>query len=226
MRNIHHKIPLSAATMLAMLLGSYLYSTSADAAELTKIRDISKIMGSIRISADEHVGNLSSINGGIDLARGARADKIDTVNGSINLDERVVITLAKTVNGGIRVANDVTVNGSLLTVNGSIRTNPGTVIEDRIRTVNGRIQLRNTLVGENVQTSNGDIVISDGSTVEGDVVVRGRRTWWRRWFGFDHNPSNISIDASSSVQGDIHLYREVTLEIEEGAEVGEIIRHY
>lgn len=220
---MNHTFRLSAATALAMLLGSYLYSTSAEAAE---VRDISKVNGSIRVSAAEQVGDISSVNGGIDLARGSRADKLDTVNGGIDLDENVVITNAKTVNGGIRVSSDVTVNGSLTTVNGGIRTASGTVIENRVRTVNGKIRLRNTLVGENIQTSNGDITLRDGSTVEGDIVVKGRRGWVGRIFNFDRRPPTISIDADSSVKGDIHLYRKVDLEIDDGAKVGEVIRHY
>ena len=64
MKEVSHTMKLSAATMLAMLLGSYLYSSPVDAAEL---RDISKVNGGIRVSAGEQVGDISSINGGIDL---------------------------------------------------------------------------------------------------------------------------------------------------------------
>lgn len=220
---MNHTFRLSTAIMLAMLLGSYLYSASAEAAD---VRDISRVNGGIRISADDQVGDLSSVNGGIDLARGASAYKIDTVNGGIELDEQVVIVNAKTVNGGIRVSNDVTVNGSLTTVNGGIRTASGTVVENRVRTVNGKIQLRNTSVGENVQTSNGDITLRDGSTVEGDIIVKGRRPWVSKFFHFERKQPTISIDADSSVKGDIHLYRKVDLEIDDGAEVGDVIRHY
>mgnify|MGYP002629779514 CR=1 FL=1 len=220
---MNHTARLSTATLLAMLLGSYLYSASVDAAEY---RDISRVNGGIRISAEEQMGDLSSVNGGIDLARGSSAHGIDTVNGGIDLDEQVVIANAETVNGGIRVGSDVTVNGSLGTVNGGIRTDSGTVIQNRVRTVNGKIQLRNTLVGEDVQTTNGDIVLRDGSTVEGDIVVKGRRSWMSRLFNYNGKPPTISIDADSSVKGDIHLYREVNLEIDDNAEVGDVIRHY
>ena len=223
MKSVNHTLRLSAATMLAMLLGSYVFGASADAAE---IRDISKVNGGIRISAEEQVGDPSSVNGGVDLARGSSAYKIDTVNGGIDLDEDVVIANAETVNGGIRVGRDVTVRGSLSTVNGGIRSESGTVVEDRVSTVNGKIQLRNTSVGENVQTSNGDIVIRDGSVVEGDIVVRGRRSWLSRVFGFNSRPSTISIDSDSVVKGDIHLYKRTNLEIDDDADVGEVVRHY
>lgn len=223
MREVSHTMKLSAATMLAMLLGSYLYSSSANA---TDLRDISKVNGGIRVSAEERVGDISSVNGGIDLGSGASAERLDTVNGGIDLDERVEIEGAETVNGGIRVSRDVTVHGSLSTVNGGIQTNAGTVIEERVRTVNGKIRLRDTRVGEDVQTSNGDILLTDGSVVEGDIVVKGRRSWIGRFFSFDRKPSKIIIDSDSSVLGDIHLYREVNLDIADGAEVGDVIEHF
>jgi len=223
MIEVSHTMKLSAATMLAMLLGSYLYSSSANAAE---VRDISKVNGGIRVSAAERVGDISTVNGGIDLGSGASAEKLDTVNGGIDLDERVEIERAETVNGGIRVSRDVTVHGSLSTVNGGIQTNPGTVIRDRVSTVNGKIRLRDTRIGENVQTSNGDIFLTDGSVVEGDVIVKGRRSWIGRFFNFDQRQSKIIIDTDSSVMGDIHLYREVDLDIADGAQVGDVIEHY
>ncbi|GJM12689.1 MAG: hypothetical protein DHS20C12_10920 [Pseudohongiella sp.] len=223
MRDVSHTMKLSAATMLAMLLGSYLYSSSANAAD---VRDISKVNGGIRVSAEERVGDISSVNGGIDLGSGASAEKLDTVNGGIDLDDRVQIEGAETVNGGIRVSRDVSVHGSLSTVNGGIQTSPGTVIDKRVTTVNGKIRLRDTRIGENVQTSNGDILITDGSVVEGDIVVKGRRSWVGRFFNFDRKPSRIIIDSDSAVLGDIHLYREVNLDIAEGAEVGDVIEHF
>lgn len=223
MKEVSHTMKLGAATMLAMLLGSYLYSTPANAEE---VRDISKVNGGIRVSAEERVGDISSVNGGIDLGSDAVAERLDTVNGGIDLDERVEIEGAETVNGGIRVSRDVTVHGSLSTVNGGIQTNPGTVIEERVRTVNGKIRLRDTRVGENVQTSNGDIFLTDGSVVEGDIIVKGRRSWVGRFFNFNQKPSEIVIDADSTVMGDIHLYRKVNLDIADGAQVGDVIEHY
>jgi len=223
MREVSHTIKLTTATMLAMLLGSYLYASSANAAEL---RDISKVNGGIRISAEERVGDISSVNGSIDLGSGASAKRLDTVNGGIDLDDGAEIERAETVNGGIRVSRDVTVHGSLSTVNGGIQTGPGTTIEDRVSTVNGKIRLRDTHIGENVQTSNGDILLTDGSVVEGDVIVKGRRSWFGRFFGSSRRPSKIIIDADSSVKGDIHLYRKVNLDIADGTVNGDIIEHF
>ncbi|MCH7816581.1 MAG: hypothetical protein IIC60_08430 [Proteobacteria bacterium] len=223
MRAINHKIQLSTASLLALTLASYLYAAPTDASEF---RDISKINGGIRVAAAEQVGDISSINGGVDLALGASAYAINTVNGGIYLHDQVIIVQAETVNGSIRLGEDVSVNGSLFSVNGSIRTNAGTVVENRVRTVNGKIQLLNTQVGGDVQTSNGDIILRHGSVIAGDVVIRGRHSWWERFFGFNRRPSDLTIDASSSVKGDIHLYRRVNLQIDDGAEIGDIIEHF
>ena len=105
MRAINHKIRLGTASLLAMVLGSYLYSASADAAEF---RNISKVNGGIRVAANEQVGDVSSVNGGIRLAHGASAYEIDTVNGSIELADDVAIEQAESVNGGIRIGENVT----------------------------------------------------------------------------------------------------------------------
>ncbi len=206
MRAFNHKIRLSTATLLAMVLASYLYSASA---------------------AGEQLGDISSVNGGIDLASGASAQEVGTVNGGIDLDDNVTIKHPETVNGGIRVGENVSVHGYLTTVNGGIRTGAGTVIEARVRTVNGKIQLRNTTVSENVETSNGDISLRNASIVEGDLLVaKSRRNWWGRIWNSKRRRPEITIDATSSVRGDIHLYREVDLRIDDAAVVGEIIRHY
>lgn len=223
MHAFNHNLRLTAATALALLLSSYLYSASADGAE---VRDISKVNGGIRVSEEEQVGNISSVNGGVSLRRGASAHDVGTVNGGIELDDEVEITAAETVNGGIRVGRDVRVNGSLHTVNGGIRTRAGTVVEHDIRSVNGKIRLENTHVGDDLQTSNGDIELREGTVIEGDLIVKGRRSWFERLFSRNRRPTDIVIDSTSSVRGDIHLWREVNLRIDDDAEVGDIVYHY
>ena len=62
MKEVSHTMKLSAAIMLAMLLGSYLYSTSTSA---TDAPDISKV------------------NGDTDLDDGVEIERAETVNGDI-----------------------------------------------------------------------------------------------------------------------------------------------
>lgn len=221
MRAISHKLRLTTATILAMVLGSYVFSASANAAE-----DISRVNSTINVEADQNVGDVSSVNGSVRLARGSSAEEVSTVNGRIQLSDRVSVDLAETVNGGIEVGEEVTVRGYLETVNGGIRIEAGSVVEDHIETVNGRIRLSSTQVGNNIETSNGDIDIRDGSVVEGDVVIWGKRRWWDRLFNWNNHRPEITIDASSTVQGDIHIYRPVDLNIADGSLNGEVVEHF
>ncbi len=223
MSAFNHSLRLGAASLLVMLLGSYVFATDAAAEEY---RSISRINQGVTIDDGERVGDVSSVNGSIQLSDGASAEKVSTVNGSIELDNQVVIRSAHTVNGGIRVGEDAIVHGKLETVNGGISTDAGTQVDDTIESVNGRLRLRNTRVGENLETSNGDIELLYGTVVEGDIIVRGRRHWWDRFFSFNNQQPELTIDGESSVLGDIHLYQEVELNIEQGAVIGEIIEHY
>mgnify|MGYP000441531280 CR=1 FL=1 len=223
MRAISHKLRLSTASLLAMVLGSYLYTASADASEG---EDISRVNGAINVEADERVGDVSSVNGTVRLGRGSSASEVSTVNGGIELSDQVSIFQAETVNGGIRVGEGVSVSGSLETVNGGIRIDSGSVIENRIETVNGRIRLTSTQVGEDIETSNGDISIRDGSVVDGDIIVSGRKHWWDRVFSWNNSKPEITIDESSTVRGDIHIYREVDLNIADGSLGGDVIEHF
>jgi len=64
----NHVTRLGTATALLMLLGSYVFSASADAAE----GDISRINQGVTVDAEQQVGDVSSVNGSIRLARGGR----------------------------------------------------------------------------------------------------------------------------------------------------------
>lgn len=238
----NHNVRLSAATLLALLLGGYLFGASADAAAASG--DVTRTNGRIHVDSDERVGNVSSVNGSIFLAAGAEARRVRTVNGSIQLehgtrveraetvnggidvaDEAEVTGNLTTVNGGIRLQNQVRVNGSVSAVNGGVRLSRGTRVSGEVSNVNGPLQLQQAEVGEDLVTSNGDVHLSDGSVVHGDLIFRKRGGWFQRWFQFHDDPELI-IDGSSSVRGDIHLYRPVELRIDEDAQVGEILRHY
>ncbi len=223
MKAYSHSLRLSTATMLAMLLGSYVFAGEANADD---IRDISRINRGITIESADRVGDVSSINGGIRINDGASAFEVSTVNGGITIGDGAQVSEAETVNGRIRVGSDVQVQGSLDTVNGSIQTENGTEVSRNIETVNGSIKIRNTLVGKDIETSNGNIDILEGSVVEGDVIIRGKRRWWDRFFDFSRSEPEITIDSDSSVLGTIHLYQEADLNIADEAFVGDIVEHF
>lgn len=214
----------SAAVLLAMVLGSYVFANTADA---SGSRSISYINSSVEVDASDRVGDVSSINGNVHIERDAVAREVSTVNGRIEVRSGASIESAETVNGGIELDGDVEVEGSLRTVNGEVRSREGSVVDGEIKTVNGDIELRGTHVRDDVVTSNGDIEISAASEIDGDIIVRGKRGWIGRLFSFgQHYSSKLNISADSVIHGDIHLYREVDLNIDDDAQIGDIITHY
>ncbi|MGI9250668.1 MAG: hypothetical protein ACR2PR_05685 [Pseudohongiellaceae bacterium] len=242
MKTFNHILRLGFSTVLVTVLGSYLYSAAADGEEFA---DISKVNGGIEVEAGRQVGDVSTVNGGIALGDGAIADSVDTVNGSINLGDKVQTRHVETVNGGIRVGTDAQIQGGLDSVNGAIRVKAGTIVDDYVHTVNGDIELDtvevggklltvngdinlvSTTIGGDLQTSSGNITLTDNTTVSGDIIIKGRRSWFERVLHINwHGTPTLTIDANSVVHGDIQLHRQAELDIHEDAEVGEVVEHY
>ncbi|MEX2469790.1 MAG: hypothetical protein WD396_08555 [Pseudohongiellaceae bacterium] len=223
MRALNHTLRLGTASLLAMVLGSYVFASTAEA---SGPENLSRVNGSVEVGAGENRGRVSTVNGSIVIDRDASAEEVETVNGRIELRRGSRVTEAGTVNGRIRVEEEVQVAGDLGTVNGDIRVHNGSHIAGHVRTVNGKISLHSAQVGDYVRTANGDIELR-GSVVEGDIIFKGSRSWLGRLFSFggDRRP-DLVIDAGSVVRGTIYLHREVDLRIHEDAQVGEIVHSY
>jgi len=185
---------------------------------------ITKVFESIEVDAGESAGRLDTVNGGILLRDESQADSVETVNGSIRLYDNVSVYSLATTNGSIRAGRDLKVEDDVKTVNGRIELRPGTVVKHDVETVNGGIELVTAQVLGDVETTNGDIRLLDGTSVSGDVIFRESRSHF-----FHHDDSDrptLVVDADSSIGGTIHLYQEVRLRIADGAEIGDIVKHY
>ncbi len=192
---------------------------------------------SVHIGDGETASGASSVNGAVTVGRGATVNgDVETVNGTIRIDDNAVIEDASTVNGGIKIGSQVrtqsldTVNGtirvsdngqidgSISAVNGAIDLGAGTFVDRNVGNVNGAITLEGVEVGGDVETVNGDIELSDGAAVHGDVIVeKPKRVGW---FGGDSRVPEIIIGPGCRVDGTLRLKREVKLYISESAVVG------
>ncbi len=172
---------------------------------------VSTILGGIDIDAGHHVGDLSTVNGGIELEDNVVAKDVETVNGGIEMGDNVTVEDASVVNGNIEAGTNLRVNGDMTTVNGKVLLNKGANIGGDIGTVNGDITLVAAQVGKDIITHNGDIELTDATVIKGNIV------WEKRdddsWFDNDKIPT-LSISADSTVEGEIKLYREVELRLE------------
>ena len=178
----------------------------------------STVNGSISVGTDATInGSLETVNGTIRVDSNSRVEDVETVNGSIRLGDGVSTEDLESVNGSIRLAQNVTVDGEVAVVNGKITLDSGTSVARDVSNVNGEISLDGAEVGGNLTTVNGDVALSNGSTLRGDLVIEKPGGWgWNR----NKRKPKVIIGANSRVAGTIRLEREVELYISESAEVG------
>ena len=84
--------------------------------------------------------------------------------------------------------------------------------------VNGEIQLMGAEVGKNIETVNGDVELSDGAILRGNLIIEKPGGWG--WNNTKKRKPRVIIGPGSVVEGTIKLEREVELFISESARVG------
>ncbi|MEM0910571.1 MAG: hypothetical protein AAGJ37_06320 [Pseudomonadota bacterium] len=164
-----------------------------------------------RVSVESGVvtDEISSVNGRVTVGDNVTADEISSVNGKVLIGNGVNAGEVSTVNGKIEISDDVSVRKSVEAVNGTIKIDAGSNIGEDVSTVNGTISLSEVTVERMVKTINGSIYLTDGTSVKGDIVIgapNSNKRWNKGWNG---RPPKLLIDANSTVDGKIIVYREV-----------------
>jgi predicted acyltransferase (DUF342 family) len=181
----------------------------------------SSVNGSISVGDNAIVtGNLKTVNGSIRVDAGASIEKAATVNGGLRLADGVRAEGLATVNGSINVGENGVIDGEISAVNGRISVGNGSTVSEGVGNVNGQIELVGAQVGGDLTTVNGDIELSEGAVIKGDLVVEEPSGW--KWGKEKSRKPRVVIGPGSRVEGTIRLEREVELFISESAEVGEI----
>ena len=177
------------------------------------------VNGSVTVGEGAIVtGEVSTVNGTIRIHDDARVQDVSTVNGALRVSSGVRAKNLSTVNGSIRVDENVTIDGWIEAVNGSIGVRKGSKVAKSVSNVNGEIELVASEVHGDLATVNGDIELSEGAILHGDIIVEKPGGWH---FGFRKSWAPIIvIGPDSRVLGKIRLEREVKLYISDTAEVG------
>ncbi len=179
----------------------------------------SSVNGSITVGSGAIVtGDLSTVNGRIRVDSDARVEDVSTVNGGLRIDSGTTTETLSTVNGAIHVAENVTVDGEIEAVNGEIDLGKGSSVRRSVRNVNGEIELHASTVGGDVATISGDVGLSGGAEVMGDIIVEKPNGWG--WNEKKSRVPEIVIGPGSKVHGEIRVERVVSLYISDTAEVG------
>ena len=187
----------------------------------TRSEGASSVNGSVTVGEDAVVtGAVSTVNGTIRIYDNAQVGEVSTVNGALSVSSGVSADSLSTVNGAIRVDENVTVDGMIEAVNGSIGVDKGSKVIRHVSNVNGEIELVASEVGGDLSTVNGNISLTDGAIIRGDIIVEKPGGW--NWSFKKQRVPEIVIGPNSRVEGTIRLEREVKLYISESAEVGAV----
>jgi len=159
-----------------------------------------RVNKSVTIDDGEVVyGGRNSVNGNVFIGEDCRVEgSCRSVNGVIEVGENSRVEDLQAVNGRITIDRDVIVDGDVNSVNGPVRCSRGVEIYGDLTTVNGDIDVDGTLVRRNMVTYNGDILMTDRSIVQGDVIVKENK-------GRSDRPRTLDIEITeeSVVEGDI-----------------------
>jgi hypothetical protein len=194
------------------------------AAALAAAPDVSKVNGSVDVTAGQPYGDVSTVNGSIRVEDNAVVGRAHTVNGGITLGAGASAQSLGTVNGSISVGTGAHVTGTLRTVNGKITLEPSADVSGHLSNVNGQIHLDAAHAGGGIETVSGDINIGARSRVEGGIWVKescSNGIWG--WLFWSHcEPSDVVIGPDAIVQGTLRFEHEVKLYVSARARIGPV----
>ncbi len=167
-------------------------------------------------SANVSEGDFRTVNGDIYVATLARVNDCATVNGSVRVESGAEIGHIETVNGSLLLDTDVQVGGDIKLVNGRVSLSKGTQVAGNVGTVNGQIELSGSRVMGTLSNYNGGMTITDGSVVEGDLIIREPNG------DLGERPPRVVIGPNSQVLGSLIFERVVELFLHETATTGPI----
>lgn len=180
-------------------------------------QDISKINGSVSVDAGQHAGDVHSVNGSITIGDGAIVGDAGAVNGAIHLGPHAQANSLHTVNGGEALEQGAQVRGAVRSTNGGISLDPHTDVMGSVSNVNGTIRLDHAHIGGDIETTSGDIIVGEGSQVDGGIIVNEQHGW----SVFDR-PPHVVIGPHAVVRGTLDFHREIVLQVSDSAQIGQV----
>jgi DUF4097 and DUF4098 domain-containing protein YvlB len=196
-----------------------LYAVSAVA--LGSSVNISKVNGSIHVDDGQEAGDVSTVNGSITVGRDARVREVETVNGSVRLEDRAYAESAETVNGAVVLGEQSHVAGRISAVNGAVTMRSGARVGGGLENVNGKLSIEGAQVGGGIETTNGDILVANGSQIDGGIHVEKNHGWGWGWDRKSRNPK-VTVESGAVVNGVLRFERQVDLFVGAGATIGTI----
>lgn len=199
--------------------------------------DISKVNGSIHVTAGSTPGDVGTVNGAIRIDDGVTARNVETVNGSVTVGRDAVVEGVESVNGGVtlganaraervetvngtmRIATGAQISGDVTAVNSSMTLEQNAQVRGDLENVNGRMTLKGARVGGRLKTVAGDITVGPGSHVQGGILVEKPDFNWSRR---NNRKPRIVIGPDAVIEGDLRFERDVDLFVSDRAKIGRV----
>jgi hypothetical protein len=177
-------------TLLLAVISFSLFSCTASINETVYIQD-----------GETKKGDVNSINGSIIIGNDCKVyGDCRAVNGRIEVGANSLVSNLQSINGSIKIERNTRITGSISAVNGRLYTAEGVRVDGGVSSINGNIDLTETIVAENVETVNGDIILTNGTVVEMDIIVKGKSKW-----GDDKRQVDINLESGAQVKGNIEV---------------------
>ena len=184
------RLPIGLVLFIFVLTGCNLeVNKSIDISDGERIKkDLFTVNGSIRIGKDCQIeGNCRAVNGSIDIDDHSKVRDLNSINGGINLGEQVVVKGdVVTVNGPLHAKIGTVIQGEISAINGEIDLT-GTEVKEDLVTLSGDVYLRDqTIIRGDIRVDKKGLIndssnrlyltirVTDGSVVEGDVIVKDK----------------------------------------------------
>lgn len=138
------------------------------------------------------------VNGGIIIGNNAKVKGSCTViNGSVHIGNDSYTQSITSVNGGVEIGRNSKIDDEISCVNGSVTLGLKSEAGE-INAINGDIDLKGAVVLNDLFIANGDILLTDGAEVKGDIVVKGGENEGEK------RRVDISLKNGSVVHGSIY----------------------
>jgi DUF4097 and DUF4098 domain-containing protein YvlB len=177
--------------------------------------------GSVTLGPGASSGVIDTGSGGVDIGDSAVCRDIDTGSGSVTVGRAATTGGIDTGSGSVTVNPGARVLGAIDTGSGSVRAT-GATLQRGIDTGSGNITLSATVVSGDIYTTNGDVQLSVGTRVNGNLTVREKSCGGWFSFGCESRPTKVVIESGVSI-GNITLRENVVLYVHPSARIGRVI---
>jgi DUF4097 and DUF4098 domain-containing protein YvlB len=184
------------------------------------VGDVETVNGSIRIDGGVVAKNVETVNGSIEIGERASVDRLHTVNGAISLGQGATASKIDTVNGRMTLAEGARVKGSVSATNGSTSLARNAEIGGGFSNTNGKISLDNARIQGGIKTTSGDILVGSGSSVTGDIVIEKPGMPGLNWSR--HKKPTVIIGPNATVTGTLRAEQEIDLYVSNRATIGTV----